>query len=273
MLLNESTRWSRLALFGSSSLARLTIITPFLGFLVFLNLNFDRYLLLGPTELSSGWIKYLSDRRIELLYIGLTILGGAVGLYSILAPEVIRETRKYTDFIAFKENTKTRNAVEGSLEASLALCWGLKSNDDLSFHDIPRSRRFPEKVHDSIFRLVCEIYGQSDEVYLKAESRLDEPVEEGEIDPPQYVMYNGMPDIDAILESVVMRRRVEFSMWKGFFYTSEGYSIDVFRVEYLIKDYSKPFSRLLVFALITCGTLVTLIPTCISVFLVLIYSF
>lgn len=273
MFLNEASRWSRLARIGNSNLAKLTILTPFLGFLVFLNLSLDNYIILGPTELSEGWLKYLSDRRIEILYVGLTILGSAIGLYSITSPEVIRESKRYSDFIAFKEDTKTRNAVEGSLEATLGFCWSLKKEENDSFHDIPRDRRFPEKIHDSIFRLVNEVYGQSEEVYIRPNSVEQHPVEIDVDSAPQYVMYNGMPDVDAILECVVMRRRLEFAMWKGFFYTSEAFSIDVFRLEYLIKDYSKPRSRILVFALITFGTIVTLIPTVISIFMVLIFSF
>lgn len=276
--LNDATRWSKLARFGSSNLARLTIVTPFLGFLIFLNVNLEGYIELGPSELGEGWLKYFSDRRVVLLYLGLTVLGSAVGVFSILAPDAVASSRKYSDYIAFKEETKTSNAVEGSLEKILDFCMSYMGTEyNPSFFDIRPNRDFPEKIQDSILRLVNEVYAQSDEIYIRgfeSGSLKDQEVSENsEDDRPQYLMYNGMPDTDIILESIASRRRVEFPMWKGFFLTANKFSIDVFRLEYLIADYSRPNLRLLVFSLIALGTIVTIVPTVISIFLVLFLSF
>ncbi|UWR26020.1 hypothetical protein K3757_16450 [Sulfitobacter sp. S223] len=155
---NEAIRWSRLARFGKSNLARLTIVAPFLGFLVFLNTGLENYILLGPVELSEGWLKYLADRRVEILYIGLSLLGAATGIFSLIAPDTIKSSEQYSDFIQFKESTKTDNAVIGSFEETIEACETRRIEVVESFHDIPETWNFPAKIKSSIYRLIIEVF-------------------------------------------------------------------------------------------------------------------
>lgn len=267
---NETTRWSRLARLGKSPLARLTIVTPFLGFVIFLNTGLDDYLKLGPTGLSEGWLSYLADRRVELLYIGLTILGAATGLFSLFAPDTIKNSHQYSDFIQFKEDTKTSNAVVGSLEKTLQLTdERIKNLGSESFGDISASRNFPQSVIDSISRLVISVFEEGEEKLPRqaAEFEPDEVFHEG------YYTAQGLPNLDPILECVVNCRRIEYGVWKGFFNTAPNFSIDVFRLEYLIKDYSRPNLRGFVFSAFLFGSFVSLIPTLTSIWMVLLFSF
>ena len=268
--LNEAIRWSRLARFGKSNLARLTIVAPFLGFLVFLNTGLENYISLGPVELSEGLLKYLADRRVEILYIGLSLLGAATGIFSLLAPDTIKSSEQYSDFIQFKESTKTDNAVIGSLEETIEACETRRIEFVESFHDIPETWNFPAKIKSSIYRLIIEVFEKSDDWINHS------PIEQSKKEDDNgssFYMFNGLPDIDPIFDCVANQRRVELAIWKSFFATSPDFSIDVFRLEYLIKDYSNPRLRCFVFALLTVGSAISLLPTMVSVWLVFQYSF
>lgn len=267
---NDSIRWSRLARFGKSSLARLTIVTPFLGFLIFLNVGLEEYVSLGPLDLVDGLLKYLAERRIEILYLGLLMIGGSTALFTLIAPDAIKSSDQYSDHIQFKEDTKTQNSVRGSLESSLENCVSRYDINEKSFHEFEHTNDFPEVLTDSILRLIPAIY----EVIDDGNDELTQEDQEAKFEVEQsFYMYNGMIDIDMVLECVTLRRRVEYGIWKAFFNVAPEFSIDVFRLEYLIKDYSFPRLRLLVFLLFSFGSLVALIPTLVSAILVLAYSF
>lgn len=252
MNINDATRWSRLSRFGKSGLARITILAPFLGFLVFLNLNLSEYITLKEYEFSVAWLNYLAERRLELLYLGLILVGFSVGVFGLLAPDTIKSSEKYSEHIDFKEATKTNNAVVGSLEDTIEHFTKYIRFSSESFYDLPRTAALPDKCHDSFHRLVCSLYETSD------------VGTDGE-----YSLMNGVIDFDKVLDGISSRRRVEWVLWKPFFAKCPDYSIDVFRLEYLIKDYSLPGLRLLVFTLFSLGTIVTLIPTFVSVILVI----
>lgn len=267
---NETTRWSRLARLGNSPLARLTIVTPFLGFVIFLNTGLDDYLELGPTVLSDSWLNYFADRRVELLYVGLTILGAATGLFAFFAPDTIKSSLQYSDFIQFKENTKTSNAVVGSFEKTIDTVAGrLLHQAADSFWDIPTGADFPESVLQSLDRLVISVFEGGAEASLLNATELEADQEL----LPEYYTVQGWPNIDPIFESLVARRRVDQYIWKSIFAGLPEFSIDVFRLEYLIKDYSQPFLRGFVFSAFFLGSFVALVPTLTSIWMVLIYSF
>lgn len=267
---NEMIRWSRLSRFGKSNLAKLTIVTPFLGFLIFLNTGLEDYVSLGPDNLTDTWLSYWADRRIELLYLGLSLLGAATGLFSLLAPDTVKNSKQYSDYIQFKEDTKTANAVTGSLEVSLDDCYARHFGDGDSFHDIPTTWEFPEKLKDSIYRLTISTFEKSEGIFLDEMDSNQPMPEEPDV---SYYMYNGLPNIDPIFDCVVHRRRLEFGMWKSFFSVAPEFSIDVFRLEYLRKDYSTPGLRCFVFVMFVIGSLLALFPTFVSISMVVLISF
>ncbi|WP_217511759.1 hypothetical protein [Vibrio metschnikovii] len=85
-------KWCTLRLIGSSKVVKLTIIMPFLGYLILFNNEIIIYFELSKSALGidSAVIEAVSFNRLYQLYFGLMIVGLASLLFSLFCPQIIK---------------------------------------------------------------------------------------------------------------------------------------------------------------------------------------
>lgn len=252
---NEMTKWSNLARLASGNLPKLTIIAPFIAFIIFHNEPLQPFLALSDERHSSAVIEYLSRARFDIFYLGLVIVGTGVALFTLFCPRQITGYRGYEEFITFKESTKTTNGIAGSLRLTIGDFLQDARDTDEMRDETGGSLKYPRRFREGLISLV--------RAGARGTETGDASASAGNI----------ARDGDVEVLDVLKRLSddsVEDNDFRGRFFDGLApLSIDVFRLEYLKADYSKPSARTLAFWLIAIGTLVVLIPTLITTILVL----
>jgi hypothetical protein len=248
------TRWSNLARLASGNLPKLTIVAPFIAFIIFHNEPLQPFLSLSEERHSSPVIEYLARARFDIFYLGLVIVGSGVALFTLFSPRQITGYRGYEDFINFKEATKTTNGVAGSLRLTIRDFLRDARESDEVRDETGGSLKYPQRFREGLVSLVRTGTRATtgDEVVFSAGN----------------IAREGDPELRNVLREL-NDDSVDASGFKSKFYDGIGQlSIDVFRLEYLKADYSKPSARAISFWLILIGTVVVLIPTLITTILV-----
>lgn len=252
---NEMTKWSNLARLASGNLPKLTIVAPFIAFIIFHNEPLQPFLALSDERHSSPVIEYLALARFDIFYLGLVIVGSGVALFTLFCPRQITGYRGYEEFIASKEKTKTMNGIAGSLRLTIGEFLADARESDEMRDETGGSLKYPRRFREGLISLVRS------------------GVRGTETGEAHATAGNIARDGDAEILDVLRRlsdESVEDTAFRGSFYDGlDPLSIDVFRLEYLKADYSKPSARTISFWLITIGTLVVLLPTLITTILVL----
>ena len=252
---NEMTKWSNLARLASGNLPKLTIIAPFIAFIIFHNEPLQPFLALSDERHSSPVIEYLSRARFDIFYLGLVIVGTGVALFTLFCPRQITGYRGYEEFITFKESTKTTNGIAGSLRLTIGDFLQDARDTDEMRDETGGSLKYPRRFREGLISLV--------RAGARGTETGDASASAGNI----------ARDGDVEVLDVLKRLSddsVEDNDFRGRFFDGLApLSIDVFRLEYLKADYSKPSARTFAFWLIAIGTLVVLIPTLITTILVL----
>lgn len=252
---NEMTKWSNLARLASGNLPKLTIVAPFIAFIIFHNEPLQPFLSLSDARHSSPVIEYLARARFDIFYLGLVIVGAGVALFTLFCPRQITGYRGYEDFINFKESTKTTNGVAGSLRLTVEeFLYDARGKDEVR-DEVGGSLKYPRRFREGLISLV------------RAAARATSA--DGNVRSAGNIAREGDADVLDVLKRI-SDSSVDASGFKSSFYDSLGpLSIDVFRLEYLKADYSKPSARAFSFWMIVIGTAVVLIPTLITTILVL----
>ena len=252
---NEMTKWSNLARLASGNVPKLTIVAPFIAFIIFHNEPLQPFLALSDERHPSPVIEYLSRARFDIFYLGLVIVGAGVALFTLFCPRQITGYRGYEEFITFKESTKTTNGVAGSLRLTIGDFLQDARDTDEMRDETGGSLKYPRRFREGLISIA--------RAGARATETGDASASAGNI----------ARDGDAEIHDVLKRLNddcVEKTDFKSRFYDGLApLSIDVFRLEYLKADYSKPSARTISFWLIAIGTLVVLIPTLITTILVL----
>lgn len=252
---NEMTKWSNLARLASGNLPKMTIVAPFIAFIIFHNEPLQPFLSLSDERHSSPVIEYLARARFDIFYVGLVIVGAGVALFTLFCPRQITGYRGYEEFITFKESTKTANGLAGSLRLTIGEFLQDARDSDEMRDETGGSLKYPRRFREGLISLV------------RAGARATET---GDVHPSAgNIARDGDVEILDVLKSL-SDDSIDESGLKGRFYDGLApLSIDVFRLEYLKADYSKPSARTIAFWLIAIGTLVVLIPTLITTILVM----
>jgi hypothetical protein len=251
---NEMTKWSNLARLASGNLPKLTIIAPFLAFIIFHNEPLQPILKLSDTRHPNVLIEYLARARFDIFYLGLVIIGSGVAQFTLFCPRQITGYDGYEGYITFKEKTKTANGIAGSLKLTIAGFMKANQDADEMRDEDGGSLRYPRRFREGLISLV------------RAAARVansSESVGTG------HVQLESDTDLHQVLKSLDTNSSEEAKVRFKIFDSLGPFSIDVFRIEYLTADYSRPGARTLAFCLIAFGTAIVLIPTLITTFLVI----
>lgn len=171
--------WSALSSIGNSRLARLTIIMPFVGYLLVFNSTLSGYFstilpIEDTTEISDIWA-FLYSRNLYFLYFGLLLFGSGVALFNVAAPPQIRRFPAIENYIAAMESIRTPNLVIGSFENIIGMYFsGLHGEERSPMFDSQKIS-FPSEVSGDLHRFIERIFLAtefSDEGIEPAEDRL-----------------------------------------------------------------------------------------------------
>lgn len=111
--------WSSLRTLGQSPLMKLTILAPFLGWIVLFNDQVIQFLSVSP-EVIDNWLtgkevsqnaKPFTVGRLIYAYMGLSILGLAAGAFSLMCPEEIKRSASRREFRAEGQNSTATQAM------------------------------------------------------------------------------------------------------------------------------------------------------------------
>lgn len=247
---NEITRWSNLARLAGGRLPKLTIIAPFVAFIILHNEPLQPFL-----EMSENWhpspvVEKLALARFDIFYLGLVIVGIAVSLFSLFSPSQVTSHGGYDGFIEFKERTKTNNGVEGSLRLTLDEFARYSKRTELDFDARERRYRFPRRFREGLWSLVRALSGAVGDSGEAADQK-------------------HKSDPKSILSGLLATGLERASTWDALHSVLPYHSIDVFRLEFIRADYSSPVTRSVVFWLLILGIFVVLVPTVITTYLVI----
>jgi len=132
-------RWNGLSLIGKSKIIKLTMLAPFIGYLILFNNELANYFVLSAELIGASSEVNIIDKenisRLYYLYYGLITLGVSSILFSIFCPAVIKDHENEFNYINSEVQIFTTNRVNlAYLEISQTL--PLDSEEYKSFEKI-----------------------------------------------------------------------------------------------------------------------------------------
>lgn len=101
--IDQIPNWNALRVLGKSKVVSLTILMPFIGYLILFNQELSNYLELSKEILNitseSGQDKGLAISRLYYLYFGFMLIGFGSILFSICCPQYIKENNTEYEFV------------------------------------------------------------------------------------------------------------------------------------------------------------------------------
>jgi hypothetical protein len=153
--------WSRLRSIGHSSLAKSTIVVPFVGYLILFNEKLQDYLRISTELLGYAHSETSGLPRLLFIYFGLCFIAFASALFNWFSP---LQTKKYAsaeEYIAGDEpylTFHTQGSIEHELETGDAEARGLLN--DLNAIQRPTPQTLEEIRHQGAesFRVKMQLY-------------------------------------------------------------------------------------------------------------------
>jgi hypothetical protein len=246
---NEITKWSSLAKLAGGRLPKLTILAPFVAFIILHNEPLQPFLNMSENWHPNPLVEKAALARFDIFYVGLVVVGIAVAIFSLFSPSQVTSHSGYDAFIEFKERTKTNNGIAGSLRLTLDEFSKLSKRTELDFDAKERRYRFPRRFREGLWSL------------MRAISRTVEEAEDAGASKDH-------DDPHSIMKDLLSESRERPIAWESLHTVFPHHSIDIFRLEFIRADYSSPFVRGAVFWLLICGLIVAFVPTMITTHLV-----
>ncbi|MER8752427.1 hypothetical protein NKH57_24730 [Mesorhizobium sp. M1050] len=269
--LSETIRWSFIANFGQSPAVRLTILIPFIGYLIIFNQNlqsyvglvFDRIEYVSIPQSSSGEHATL---RFYNLYFGLLFLGIGSFLYTIFAPRQIKQHPLVADYVKYMDSIVTENLTRASLNNLLGIF--MSSNDDEQRHPmygVP-SLSFPSEISSLTHAFIRSVYLKSEWARDPPESEPSDDSEQEEFPEDEAYLadlYTGTGHLltNVIVERMYASRRFDLYFVDSMFTSALQNSRDVFVLEHQALDCSNFLGRAVVATFYAFGFSILFIPT------------
>lgn len=260
--------WSSLSSIGNSRLAQLTIVMPFVGYLIVFNISIADFITtIIPEALSQQaddfWTS-LYSRKLYFLYFGLLLFGSGVALFNIAAPSQIRRFPVVERYIAAMNGIKTPNLVIGSFENIIGRYFANLRGEEQSPMFEAKRIAFPDDLNSELHRFIEQIFLAtefSDEEYAPAEDRLGSCFWTG----------SGYLMTDKVLDVAYSGRRVERVLQTALLEEAVKRPTDVFYLEHRALDHCRASLRMLVFILYALGSTLLIFPSILTSIIVLKY--
>lgn len=253
-----SISWSSLSSIGNSALARLTIIMPFVGYLLVFNSTISDFLSTvlpkeGDVEVNSIWVS-LYSQNLYFLYFGLLFFGSGVALFNVAAPSQIRRFPAVESYIGAMESIKTPNLIIGSFENVIAMYFRGLQGEERSPMVISRRVGFPSMVSGDLHRFI-------ERIFLRTEFA-------GEVGPydedgfvSTFQTGSGYLMTDEILETAYSGRRMDRILHQALLDQAVEQPTDVFYLEHRALDFCRSEMRFLVFVFFAFGSALLILPS------------
>lgn len=227
----------------------MTIAAPFVAFIILHNEPLQPFLALAENRHPMPLIEFLALARFDIFYLGLVVIGMGVGAFTLFSPAQTSKNGGYEEYVLFKERTKTQNGVAGSLRLTLDTFLADTKVGAIKLDDYGGTARFPRRFREGLHSLLeiteRELSG-NDVVGLETDNKATEE----------------------LLVALQNRGANDRRVWQQAYRQIINHSVDVFRLEYLCADYSSPRVRAAIFWTLIVGTMIVLLPTLITTFLV-----
>ena len=276
--LSNTLRWDKLGAVGRSNLGRLTILIPFVGYLIIFNpsfVNFFRQELPGGIPNTFEWFSDLHELRLVYLYFGLLFLGLGNLLFVILAPEALRKHSDVSGYIQEMENVASPSLIGNKLDDTVARFQNANDGEAASPFFSGQSLSFPGEPSGYLHDLIVSIYRSvpADELPDDTET-IEEPLGTMFLNSP-YTFHtgSGYTNTELIMKVLTTGNTAAFLLQRAFHQAAIDKSKEVFFVEYYSLGYSRFFVRVLVGFLFFAGFFALLVPTVTTSVLVLLSAF
>jgi hypothetical protein len=263
--LSESFSWSALTTIGQSPFVRLTIVMPFVGYILLFNTHLQDYLSISRDHASdlfpgnnSGEIaEQITINRLNFLYFGLVFVGLASSLYALFSPREIKNHPLPADYINYTSPVATDNLTRTAFERVLSAFMAADTAEERSPLSALASRSFPDIAAQRLHSFVRAIYVKTEFGFEQSE---DDP-SSGEEVFSEIRSGSGYLLTDVLIEKLWANRRMEWALTEPMFAMAMDYKKDVFYIEHLTLDYSRFGLRCTVAFLYGIGFALLLIPT------------
>ncbi len=250
-ILTRTPKWSTLRTVGRSKALSMTIIIPFIGYIILFNNHIIAVLQLWP-PMFGGPDAILS--RLYFIYFGLSTLGFAQLTFSLACPPEIKVYEAEADYVLSEETIATRPSMRLWIDDIVADYMKNRNDDEL----IPvwDEARYPDTLEVFFDSVISETMAEArSKGHLRADDEdLDDP------DDPRFFTGSGFVNVFNVA-SVIYRNQIAYESFISLFVRmSLTVKTDVLRLRYLALDRSQPSIRLFATISYVCGFGLLAIP-------------
>lgn len=263
--LSEAFKWSNLGAVGRSHLGRLTILAPFVGYLIVFNPSLVAFFHSSLPKMDMSvppWLLHLHSLRLSFLYFGLLSLGAGIGLFTVFAPEQIRSYRTVSEYIADMEAVFSVPLVKDKFE-NLILRF-LRLHDKATSHPVFGQSKlsFPFIAESYLHQLVAALFQELPEGLVETDNWNDD-IEGTMVMASPYFFVGAAGHIltDNIMRVTLSGRLVDRNFREEMSTAAVSRRKEVFFLDYLSANYSAFVLRFFVAMFIFIGFAFLLLPT------------
>ncbi len=248
LALSPIVRWSVLAKVGSTSVMKLTVLIPLIGFFLLFN-QYTESLLRLPAFLQEDLGLQseisLSPRNLYYTYFGLCLLGIGSFLFAVYCPREIASEPNIDRYVINAPSINAPVIAKDDFRTVLSLRFaGKRMWPDGDAHASPD---FPEELGTDLHVLMEELYRVVD--FEDAEGA------------PEVMLGSGYFDFTDLARSIWNNIRAEWVWTQPFYEVSPQFARDIAFTKYRFLDYSRFAARLSIAVIYLIGFMLVLKPT------------
>ena len=247
--------WSSLRTLGQSRLLSLTVLFPFVGWLILFNQQVVSILTLIPELFGSSTQETTALGgtlvRLYFTYFGLSFLGIGSFIFIVLCPQEIKKDSSVNVFIG-SESPVTTAARSKLLISYVAEDYMRSAHETARGAEAIKKRAYPSHLYDLFNGTFNEMYRSLDD--------------DDDIGGPELGLVSMMDQliIDNLAEKLWAARRVERVVVEAFAGLAETHKTDLLALRYIGLDYASPLVRLSIAACYSIGFFLLFVPTALT---------
>lgn len=258
---------------GRSNLARLTVLMPFIGYLIFFNPSFDAFFesnLYDLSEQKNQFVGQLHSQRLRFLYFGLLSLGVGTLLYTLLSPSGPKKNKGLLAYVNEMMELGSETLVIERFEETLLRFRGTnRKSEQQSPFSGRQNPSFPNNASRHLHDLISRILRSLPNGSLPSNLRTEHPgtMFQGS----RYIIhfsegYLYTSDVIGLMDSGITSDQ---NLFLTLCQQSKDFEREVFISDYYASNYSNFPLRVMIAAFFSFGLFLLAIPTITTSLLVL----
>jgi len=250
-------RWSNLSLFGSSSIAKITILFPFVGYAILFNQFatdfFSTYFPHdNPRSTRASLVNTININRIYFIYFGLLFIGIGSAIFSLFAPDNLKRGADRTLNILYLSNMNSTLQVFESFRSALNLYKrGTQYNATLRKY-APNLKLVPSALNESFTETIERIVKKA---------ALGRNLTEWHTFNGHRLMKGESISTQTTIRVLSDRPNGDEDLIHELLNGSEGHESDIYLLEYDLLDFSMFYRRLITAIFFIFGLSLLFVPT------------